>query len=360
MSNDTDHAVVVGISEYGSLRPELEGPERDATAFHDWLLSGSGGDVPKGNVALILSSQFRTANATLNGDVFGYEPTLSRVTTAFARLMNVAVGNSHKAPRVGRRLYIYLSGHGITPRSDPLSSTNQSALLMANCKEGVHYDYVMGQAYAEWFRLSHAFDEILLFMDCCRTDKPEVPPATITTPIVQRGRVNDVQVFFAWATQWDTLAWEQPLGPAAEKRGVFTYALIEALKGAADESGNVTPKGIVGHLELRIPELRNGNASQRPQFFPPQPDGRIVLARQVQPPAANNLTITFAPALAGQQANLQDAMFNSLHLHTIGSTPWALALKPAAYVLTIGGKDRAIAVRPNQSMTDHVPEQVHG
>jgi hypothetical protein len=47
--NDKDYAVVVGISKYGS-RPNLEGPEADAQAFADWLLSETGGGLPEDNV----------------------------------------------------------------------------------------------------------------------------------------------------------------------------------------------------------------------------------------------------------------------------------------------------------------------
>ena len=54
--NERDHAIVVGISRYGSLRPELEGPERDARAFADWLRDAEGGAVPPANVKVILSS----------------------------------------------------------------------------------------------------------------------------------------------------------------------------------------------------------------------------------------------------------------------------------------------------------------
>jgi uncharacterized caspase-like protein len=358
--NADDHAVVVGISRYGAITPALEGPEKDARTFYDWLVSGSGGDVPKDNVALILSSQFQQNNATLQDDLFGFEPTIARVSAAFARLMSLTVKNAHKAPRVGRRLYIYLSGHGITPRSDPLTSINHSALLMANCVEDVVYDHVSGQAYAEWFRLSHAFDEIVLFMDCCRSDRPEVPPATITTPVVQGGRVNDVQVFYAWATQWDTRAWEQPLGAPPEKRGVFTYALMEALQQAGDAEGLVTPRGIVGYLDVRIPQLRDGDASQRPQFHPPSPDGRIVLARQARAASANNVTITFDPALSGQQVQLQDGTFSVLHSHLAGAEPWQLTLKPGLYVLRVAGKDRPLSVRPAETKTEHVPERIDG
>ena len=345
--NDKDYAVVVGISKYGSIKPELIGPEKDAQTFYDWLISPTGGDLPESNVGKVLSSLYAKANTSLNGDVFGYEPTLVRVNAAFAKLISVTVKNSQKAPRVGRRLYIYLSGHGITPRSDPNTSINLSGLLMANCVEDVIYDYVSGQAYAEWFRLSHGFDEILLFMDCCRTDKPEIPPQTITTPVVQGGRVNDVKFFYAWATQWDTLAFEQPLGVPPEPRGVFSYALMEALRaGPTDAQGQLTPKGIVGHLAIRIPQLRNGDGSQRPQFYPPEPDGRIVIVPKLQPLANPNLIFEFKQPLWGQQVELQDGSFTSMGLHTADKDPWRLTVKPGAYVLRVGGTDRSYSVRP--------------
>jgi hypothetical protein len=122
----------------------------------------------------------------------------------------------------------------------------------------------------------------------------------------------------------------------------------------------VTPRGIVGHLNLRIPQLRDGDASQRPQFHPPAPDARIVLARHVQGAAASNVTITFAAALIGQEAQLQDGAFNVLHTRTVDAQPWQLSLKPGVYVVKVAGKDRPLSVRPTEVKTDHVPEEVYG
>ena len=68
--------------------------------------------------------------------------------------------------RLGRRLYIYMAGHGIAP------GENQTALLMANAnydkrRYGTGY-HVIGEYVAGWVADAHYFDEILLFMDCCR------------------------------------------------------------------------------------------------------------------------------------------------------------------------------------------------
>lgn len=355
--NVLDHAVVIGISKYGSLKPELEGPERDANTFADWLESPLGGALPKTNVTRILSSKFEQHEANRGNDAFLYEPTLSSVTAAFARLMATTAKSPSKIPRVGRRLYIYLSGHGITPRVDPLTSTNQSALLPANSMDGVNLAGVSGYAYAEWFRLSHAFGEILMFMDCCRTDRPDISPPPIIDPIVAGGRPDDVLVFYAWATRWDTRAWEQVLGTPPAKRGVFTFALMEALTtGQTDAQGRLTPQSIVGHVNLRVPELRQHDVAQLPQFFPQNPDGRIIIASRELAAPQMNTTITFAPALFGQQVDLQDgSTFATLESHTASAMPWALALKPGTYVIArAGAPDTPIVVRPDRIVTEHL------
>jgi len=350
--NEKDYGVVVGISKYGSIKPELEGPEKDAMEFYNWLVSSDGGAIPKNNVGLVLSSNWHTSlPANLNSDVYSFEPTLTRVTAEFAKLIRLTVNNSGKGvPRVGRRLYIYLSGHGITPRVDPTTSMGLSGLLMANCMEDVNYDHVSGQAWAEWFRLSHAFAEIVLFMDCCRTDLPEVSPMSISTPVVKGGRPTEVNVFYAWSTKWNSLAWEQPLGPNGEKRSVFSYALMEALTyGPTDVQGHLTPKGLVGYLSVRIKDLRNGDGSQRPDFYPPDPDDSIVLSLKAADPQSMNVNITFGPALQGQQVVLQNgADFEPIASHTASVETWRLSLKPGAYVLVIAGADRSLIVRPGE------------
>lgn len=355
MPNERDHAVVIGIRDYGSLKPQLLGPEADARAFAAWLRSADGGDLPAGNVKEVFSSTFASSNAKL-ATAFGYQPDFTSMRRPFFELMAATADNSMRIPRVGRRLYIYLSGHGITPRVDPMTGTNQSGLLSADCIENVNYDSVAGHAYAEWFRLSHAFDEILLFMDCCRTDRPEVPPAPILTPIVAGGRPDDVRVFYAWATQWDSRSWEQPLGAPPTTRAVFTFALIEALtSGPTDEQGRLTTKGIVGHLAVRVPALRQGAEAQTAKFFPPDPDGRLVVVSRVSS-ATSNVTITFGSALIGKAVDLQNGAFRSVlpAPYLASADPWKLTLDPGIYMLVVDGAETPLVVKPNQAKEQHV------
>jgi hypothetical protein len=102
----SDHAVVVGISRYPFLG-DLSGPENDAMDFAGWLLDAGGGNVPPGNVQRILSSDW-----ALSTDPLDAEPTTTRLEAAFDRLFEWGERNSGKA---GRRLYIYLAGHGFAP-----------------------------------------------------------------------------------------------------------------------------------------------------------------------------------------------------------------------------------------------------
>jgi hypothetical protein len=353
VANNNHHAIVIGIRDYGSLKPRLEGPEADADAFIHWLESADGGHVPAKNIRSVLSSSFDNSKLA---DAFGYQPNFTAMRRPFFELMALTAANSMQVPRVGARLYIYLSGHGITPRIDPTTGTNQSGLLAADCLENVNYDSVAGHAYAEWFRLSHAFDEILLFMDCCRTDRPEVPPAVITTPIVLGGRPDDVRVFYAWATQWDSRSWEQQLGTPPRSRGVFTFALLEALsKGPADAQGRLTTEGVVGYLAVRVPALRQDAEAQAPKFFPPEPDGRFVIVPRVKA-IQSNVTVTFDQALFGQAVDLQDGGFASVfpEPHTASADTWSLRLKPGLYQLVIGGKEIVLIVKPDQATEQHV------
>jgi hypothetical protein len=159
--NSEDWAIIVGVQCYPELE-DLGGPENDARAFKNWARSPRGGNVPSQNVELIVTSQFRPPFSSVDLA----RPTAERVHQAFEKLQNIANANAARglSRRVGRRLYIYMAGHGFAPRDD------QTALLMANATRvriGPGY-HILGQYNADWFFKAGYFDEIALFMDCCR------------------------------------------------------------------------------------------------------------------------------------------------------------------------------------------------
>ena len=108
--NDKDYAVVIGIKDYPAFDADnpLTGPENDAQAFYDWLISADGGDVPSANVELIISSKCGSPFA----DARTARPIVNEIQNAFENLQDIAARNEDKGNgyRVGRRLYIYMSG----------------------------------------------------------------------------------------------------------------------------------------------------------------------------------------------------------------------------------------------------------
>ena len=133
-----DYAVVVGIAGYPKLG-DLDGTENDAIAFSEWLVSADGGDVPRQNVKLVLSSDY-----PYNGRPTEALPTTALVDQKFDELIEDGLG---QGGRLGRRLYMFFAGHGIAPDID------ETALLMANAAVPVRTGHhIPARAYAKWFR----------------------------------------------------------------------------------------------------------------------------------------------------------------------------------------------------------------
>ena len=247
-----DWAVVVGISNYPELTP-LGGPENDANAFYAWVTSPTGGGVPQERARLVLSSAY--PGPFEEGEA---EPTVAEVERRLNELLRLAARNQadQKGFRVGRRLYLYFSGHGCAP------SFEEAAVLMANASRLIVY-HLTGKPTADWFFLRNVFDEVVLIMDCCRERYEKgftayAPPwaANQTMPgVIDRGRR-----FYAYATKWSKKAREKPYPPDGGKvRGMFSVALLDALKGAAYDPETVRTDPATGKLvaDVTARSLRN-------------------------------------------------------------------------------------------------------
>ncbi|MGH8065960.1 MAG: hypothetical protein ACRERE_12170 [Candidatus Entotheonellia bacterium] len=262
MAND-DWAIVVGIQRYPDLG-DLGGPENDATAFYNWLVSPTGGAVPQDHVALILSSHYRPPFPSASKA----EPTTQHVQQAFDALGDVAIANQDQGDglRVGRRLYIYLSGHGCEPQVE------EAVLLMANATKVRAGHHIPGKPYANWFYRAGYFDEVVLLMDCCRERYPRVPLSVppyidLTAPdAVDRGRR-----FYGFGTKWSRLSRERTM-PDGKVRGVFTTALLAGLEGAAsDPNGRITAASLASYLYNGMKAFLGPEDLQDPEV-PKEPD----------------------------------------------------------------------------------------
>jgi hypothetical protein len=296
-----DWAVVVGVGSYPEL-DALQGPENDARAMRDWLVSPVGGDVPADHLALILSSDFPAQTKASRA-----EPTDLRITQAFEDLHEVADDNSEtgNGRRVGRRLYIYLSGHGCAPRF------NDAALLTANATRTRVGYHVLGKLVADWFLRANYFDEAVLFMDCCRESYPQAPP-NIPPWIDVTGAegIDKARAFYGFGTKWSRLARERTMDDG-RVHGVFTWALLEGLKGkAADpDTGEVTAVTLGNYLYnhmkafLKAEDLQDPDVPKEPDLdYEPNPNKRLLFTT-VQVPTFP-VTIQVPAAAAGQQVQV--------------------------------------------------------
>jgi hypothetical protein len=324
-----DYGIIVGINGYVKFKP-LNGPESDAKRFHNWLTSPTGGCVSIGKTDLILSDLSNLASV---------QPTIEAVNKAFRKYSDPAYEKDDH--RLGRRLYVFLSGHGITPVLTQNAKTDIAGLLMADSSPS-YPQHVVGQLYAEWFRNAGAFDELALFMDCCRDLKPNVSPVGPVTPPVNSDRADKIRFLYAMAAEVDSKAWEvllpiRGLGgdqrSPQEPRGVFSYALMEALNTptVCDDQGQLTSNVLGEYLTRRVNKIRKDQAAKvvTSQFLNPIV---FLTGRNTRP----TLRVAFNPALEGKTIVLSRDS-DVIDRYTIVELSWSKPVQKGIYVLAIEG-----------------------
>jgi hypothetical protein len=236
-ANPRDHALVVGISRYVGLRDEtgktsvLEGPVVDAKSFFAWLVDPAGGGLDQSNIELIHSGQFPATS-----DASGAGPAYQAVRTALLRIV------ARTAQAQGRRLYVYMSGHGFAPDVD------RGSLFTAEC-EDPSYPNVYASGWLNWFRAQKRFQEYVLLMDCCFDSMDSIPveaPPVRATPLVGLAGPR----FIGLAAQTGMRALECPITQDRNQvHGVFTWTLLSGLQGAAaNKDGVVTGESLRAYL----------------------------------------------------------------------------------------------------------------
>lgn len=246
--NDEDWSLCVGIGSYraDSGLSSLPGALNDARIIHEWMIDEKGGGVPnepgKAQAELILSP----AAQTEDGDP---TPTEGQIEKFLKRLNRVAARNNQdlKGFKAGRRLWLYFSGHGIgfaEQRSDV-------GLLTADASPppmGEFY-HVAGTVWAEFFRVAAIFDEVILFMDCCRE---EVRRISVREPALQWRRDGPGGKFAAaFAVESSLSAFEVEID--GTPRGKFTVELEKLLKNPPKRP--IFAREFLDQLELAFPEL---------------------------------------------------------------------------------------------------------
>jgi hypothetical protein len=267
MPNQEDFALVIGIDLYPGMG-NLKGAINDAKAFRDWLTDPQGGDVPATNIRMITSEDFPAP-----ANVLEAHPIVDEIESYLREIVTKAGDN-----RAGRRLYIFMAGHGIQPVATLAQKPVEGALLPANADSRTLRKHAPASEYLHWFRAAGMFDEVVLFMDCCRDLAKNIPQNTV--PWDQQVEVNKPSKFvIGLAAQEGTKSRETPKDNVVG--GIFTRSLLKGLNpktGKANARGeitNLTLKDFV-HNELTLLKSQ-GFSTQLPAFDQDDVEGRQIV-----------------------------------------------------------------------------------
>ena len=142
------------------------------------------------------------------------------------------------------RLYFYFSGHGIgnTFMNTALCLRYWNSVYINHCISSL--DYTTGMVN------KGAFDEILIFLDCCREHDTTIKGNSPIGDWQNKVGIRTPKIFVCNSTIYGKLSYEIAIN-SDQKRGAFTSFLIESLSGDADLSGSgkVTALDLKKHIE---------------------------------------------------------------------------------------------------------------
>jgi hypothetical protein len=338
-----DWAIVVGITAYPGLS-ELGGPETGAREFFDWVTSpkpeGGGIHSDSGRARLIISSECEPAPPYSDFSIA--EPTVVRISRVFEQLyvLSEQNRNNDKGSQVGGRLYLYFAGHGFDPQG-------QVALFMANTAEGIFGNHISGTGWAEWFYKAGFFEEIVLFMDCCRDYIPGIPANPVTFKEQIGGNQLKKKRFYCYATDWGKKSWERKMNDG-KIRGVFTETLMQGLLGAACDrsTGEITTNSLRGYLKDAMPfffdeQDRKNSSIRKDPTLPDFGDGDFIVAQvQVTNIPSYQITIQLPAEFLNQELQLiygSGAQMKIMDLNAPLGTSLPLTLSRGSYTLRVKG-----------------------
>ncbi|HYP43570.1 MAG TPA: caspase family protein [Propionibacteriaceae bacterium] len=218
-----DHAVVIGIQRYADVGAgwisDLQGPDNDAAEVATWLRDPQGGGLPADHVRVL-----RSADAPDPFTADRVEPHQKLVIQALTEVAQLP-SNAYRGQWAGRRLYVYVSGHGWANRR------NEAALVTAEASRALPIN-VLITSWVEWMARAAPFQELVFWGDTCATRTPLTHLYPCDLPDIFSMNAPSVRTFAAYAAPVGLAAVENQM-PDGKWHGAFTYALLQGLRGAA-------------------------------------------------------------------------------------------------------------------------------
>jgi hypothetical protein len=318
MMAHNDHALIVGISYYPGIS-DLEGPEEDALRFKEWLLQPDGGAVPAEHIEWIVSSNYNRPSPVSHA-----QPICHDIDRYLQGLVNL--GKTQGIP-IGRRLYIFLAGHGFAPDPD------EAALLMANTELLAYNHHIAGRRYGTRLRTAALFEEIIVLMDCCGSFVANTPirePGFQAPAETSGGRVK---FFYGFASDFAREAREGQCAETGTVMGFFTQALLAGLKYAPREQGGLTISSLRDYIKQFLHDRLQDQEYPEPRFAGPSPVEFYLLQNNHVP--INNVRITFEQAQPGENVQILGAQLSPVAETIVQNNVWEVPLNVGMYLLQV-------------------------
>lgn len=320
-----DHAVVIGVRRYADVAAgwisDLRGPDNDAAAIAAWLRDPAGGGLPGDQVHLVRSADAPDPFVAGRG-----EPDQSGVVESLRRVAQLPK-NTFQGQWAGRRLYVYVSGHGWANRR------NEAALVTAEATRERALN-VLVTSWVEWMAKAAPFQELVFWGDTCATRVPLTQLFGCELPDLFSMNSPAVRTFAAYAAPVGLVATENQM-PDGEWHGAFTYALLEGLRGAA--ATPVTSDTLRDYLLNAMRSFLSDRDRKRPTVAK-EPSFGFTDAMEFAAPArpAFPITLRFKPDAVGHPVRIAVSRTDPAVAETVLSgTDWVVDLPAGAYAVFV-------------------------
>lgn len=323
-----DRAVVIGIRRYSDATPDgsswvtnLNGPDNDADAVTEWLRQPDGGGLPAANINTVRSADL--PDPFPDKDSAG--PQQRAVERAFDDVADLDP-TAFEDQYAGRRLYVYVSGHGYARQRD------EAALVTAEAKRARPLN-VLVTSWMDWLWDAARFKEYVLWVDTCATRVP----LTFLKPCDRNPdhslNAADGRQFTAFAAGFDKRAVENQMSDGLW-HGVFTYALLQGLNGEA--SRPITTSSLRDYLLnnmssfMRDDQRSNSAIAKEPAFARTD---ELVFGQPAQRPTFA-VTLRFPPEWVGKRVTISVGATSPLIAETVlQQAVWTPQLEAGAYAV---------------------------
>jgi|JFJP01.1.fsa_nt_gi hypothetical protein len=288
-----NYAVVIGIDHYE--KKPLSAAVSDAKGFAKYLFSKN---LVSGSTDTINKFKYDHADINIdkaiedNSGADNLKLLLSDTNNSIAdsrdidRAIDDVIQDAKKHREEKNRLYFYFAGHGIGVTYD------KTALCLRYWPNWLNH-CISSLDYKSWFINKGVFDEILIFLDCCREYDQNInaysPAPDWETPIGQKSP----KILICNATMYGKLSYE--VG-SDKKRGAFTSFLIQSLNGDADQNntGQITAFDLRNHIDKNFESYAVQNGKYQKAQVDPSNGGDTIVVCVVEKLTTNhNFEITF-------------------------------------------------------------------